>query len=215
MFSSFLPHEKLPFFLRFAWAKLTKVKPNNSFHLFTCSVDSLPTLFFKSNACLYNCSILFMQFPVRMFSTTSEMFSSSTARWFRRCQRSSSPRWGPELSRQSHGLALTDLLSPQDEERQTVFEVCLILNNKPGTPGHLNLHEGIFFKEVQWLKPDPALSPPSLHRAANSSWRITLSSSLTSSGTRLSTPQRKMAGGCCDTWYALSSRPMSSSSHVV
>lgn len=43
------------------------------------------------------------------------------------------------------GLALTDLLSPQDEERQTVFEVCLILNNKPGTNSHLNLHEGIFF----------------------------------------------------------------------
>ena len=59
------------------------------------------------------------------------------------------------------------------------------------------------------------LPPPSPCRAANSSWRTTLSSSLTSSGTKLSTPLRKTAGGCCATWFATSSPQMSSSSPVV
>lgn len=41
-------------------------------------------------------------------------------------------------------LALTGLLSPQDEERHTVFEVCLILALNLDKTSHLNLHEGLF-----------------------------------------------------------------------
>lgn len=52
-------------------------------------------------------------------------------------------------------------------------------------------------------------------RAVNSSWRTILSSSLISSGTRLSTPLRKMADGCCATWFATSSPRTSWSSPAV
>lgn len=52
-------------------------------------------------------------------------------------------------------------------------------------------------------------------RAANSCWRTILSSSPTSSGTRPSTPPRKMAGGCCATWSASSSPRTSWSSPAV
>lgn len=57
--------------------------------------------------------------------------------------------------------------------------------------------------------------PTSPCRAVNSSWRTILSSSLISSGMKLSTPPRKMADGCCATWFATSSPRMSSSSPVV
>lgn len=43
------------------------------------------------------------------------------------------------------GLALTGFLSPQDEERQTVFEVCLILTINLEQNSHLNLREGLFY----------------------------------------------------------------------
>lgn len=43
------------------------------------------------------------------------------------------------------GLALTDLLPPQDEERQTVLEVCLILTINLEHNSHFNLHEGLFY----------------------------------------------------------------------
>lgn len=52
-------------------------------------------------------------------------------------------------------------------------------------------------------------------REVSSSWRTTLSSSLTSSGTKLSTPRRKTAGGYCATWFATSSPQTSSSSLAV
>lgn len=41
-----------------------------------------------------NPPLFFTQFPARMFSTTSRLFSSFTTSWCSRCRRIISPRWG-------------------------------------------------------------------------------------------------------------------------
>lgn len=98
-------------------------------------------------------------------------------------------------------------VSVQEEERQTVFEVCVLTSCFQKIRKR---HNGKLKRDVLHFFPPP---PP--HRAANSSWRTIHSSSLISSGTKLSTRLRKTAGGCCATWFATSSPRTSSSSPAV
>lgn len=104
-------------------------------------------------------------------------------------------------------------MSLQEEEQQTVFEVCDFINwyctIVRSTVFVWFLYEFNFNKSQSFslfvISPELRLSVPPPSREASSSWRIIRSSSPTSSGTKPSTPQRKTADGCCATWSATSS----------
>lgn len=132
---SFLLFFQLPFLPRVIRPKLTRAKPIPSFHLFSL-VDCVTARLFKSSSSKGCC-----------VCTTAGIFSrSSLSECSRLLQKRSwvqqpadpdtargAADWG-EPPPNGHiqwnmltGLALTALLSLQEEERQTVFEVCVIL----------------------------------------------------------------------------------------